>query len=191
MSLTIGQPFPRLTVPSAAGSVDLAERWARGPLVVAFHRLWCPFCQEAALQLAARASDLAAVGADVVLVYPQAVAEVAQACAERSTPFTCVSDPGRTLEQAAGVERMRATRYLAGASPRRLARALRGGGRVHLPTSDVFQGRGTYVVGTDGRVAYAHIAASASDIPPVATIVAAVQALAAGAPARPVSPAVR
>lgn len=191
MSLSIGQPFPRLAVPSAAGPVDLAERWARGPLVVAFHRLWCPFCQEAALQLAAHTADLTAAGAGVVLVYPQAVDEVAQTCADRGTPFTCVSDPVRALEQAAGVERMRATRYLAGASPRRVARALRGGGRVHLPTSDVFQGRGTYVVGTDGRVAYAHIAASASDIPPVAAIVAAVRELAAGGPARAASPAAR
>jgi hypothetical protein len=36
--LSVGDPFPELTVESMDGPVDLRERWRRGPLVVAFMR---------------------------------------------------------------------------------------------------------------------------------------------------------
>jgi hypothetical protein len=36
--LSEGDHFPELTVHSTEGPVELRERWARGPLVVAFMR---------------------------------------------------------------------------------------------------------------------------------------------------------
>ena len=36
--LSVGDPFPELTVESVDGPVDLRERWRRGPLVVGFMR---------------------------------------------------------------------------------------------------------------------------------------------------------
>ena len=36
--LEVGDPFPRVTVESVDGPVQLFERWERGPLVVAFMR---------------------------------------------------------------------------------------------------------------------------------------------------------
>ncbi|UTI65171.1 hypothetical protein NBH00_02925 [Paraconexibacter antarcticus] len=49
--------------------------------------------------------------------------------------------------------------------------------RPQIPTGDLFQGRGTYVVDVDGLVAYAHIAESASDIPPIDELMARVREL--------------
>jgi hypothetical protein len=36
--LSEGEPFPEVTVYSVDGPVELRERWARGPVVVAFMR---------------------------------------------------------------------------------------------------------------------------------------------------------
>jgi hypothetical protein len=36
--LAVGDEFPRITVDSVDGPVELCERWQRGPLVVAFMR---------------------------------------------------------------------------------------------------------------------------------------------------------
>jgi len=182
MSLVIGADFPRVPVQSTAGRFDLAERWSRGPLIIAFHRLWCPFCQEAAAQLAQRADELVAAGAGVVLIYPQEPVAVEATCAKRGVPFDCFSDPDRRLEHAADVDRMRPTRYLTPSLPRRFVQALRAGAKVAVPTTDLFQGRGTYVVDTDGRVTWAHVATSAPDIPPIDELVDAVRAQPVGSP---------
>jgi hypothetical protein len=36
--LAVGDPFPELVLESPEGDVALAERWRKGPLVVAFMR---------------------------------------------------------------------------------------------------------------------------------------------------------
>ncbi|HEX4110519.1 MAG TPA: redoxin family protein [Solirubrobacteraceae bacterium] len=172
MSLSVGDPFPAVAVQSVEGPVDLAERWAQAPLVVTFHRLWCPFCQQSALQLQAARE----AGADVVIVYRQDAQTVAEKCGERGVG-ECVADPGQALERATGLERFKATRYVAFA-PTKLVGALREGGRVGMVNTDLLQGRGTYVVGRDGRVAYAHVSGNASDIPPLDDVLAAVRAAA-------------
>lgn len=38
MKLSAGDAFPKLVLESVDGPVELKERWARGPLVVAFMR---------------------------------------------------------------------------------------------------------------------------------------------------------
>lgn len=179
MSLTVGDAFPTVPVRSPSGPVDLSERWAQGPLVVAFHRLWCPFCQQAVKELEAARGELQAAGGDAVVIYRQEPETVAGRCDHRGVPFDCLSDPGRELEQAAQLDRFRARRYAAFA-PGRLVRALKAGGRIGAINSDLLQGRATYVVGRDGRVAYAHTSVNAADIPPVDELLAAVSAAARG-----------
>lgn len=175
MSLSVGDPFPTIAVQSEDGPVDLSQRWADGPLVVAFHRLWCPFCQESMKQLEGARDTLRAEGADAVVVYKNEPRTVAHKCEQRGVPFDCLSDPDRELEQAAQLARFRPSRYAAFA-PTRLIRALRAGGRIGVINTDILQGRGTYVVGRDGRVTYAHTSQNAADIPPIGDVVAAVRA---------------
>jgi peroxiredoxin len=70
MSLAVGARFPiDITVDTAQGPVRLSNMLAPGPLVVAFHRLWCPFCQQAARELASVQDQLDAAGAHVAIVY--------------------------------------------------------------------------------------------------------------------------
>ncbi|WP_026911053.1 redoxin domain-containing protein [Patulibacter minatonensis] len=171
MPLHPGDPFPSGVVRTTDGDIDLAERWADGPLVVAFHRLWCPFCHQSANELAAAREQLEANGASVVLVYEDDAEKVAGVCSDRGFPFDCANDPGRQLEQDAQLERFSAARYAAFA-PTKLIGAFRSGARLAIP-KHLLKGRGTYVVGTDGRVIYAHTSTTAADIPPIDAIVAA------------------
>lgn len=178
MSLAVGATFPvDVAVDSARGPVRLSDMMGAGPIVVAFHRLWCPFCQQAARELAAVKDQLDALGARVVIVYRQQVDFVHRACDRRGIPFDCLSDPHRELETAANVERFSIGRYAA-FSPRRLVSALRSGSRMGKVTSGLLQGRSTFVLDSSGRIVYAHRSLDAADIAPIGDVVAAVESAA-------------
>jgi peroxiredoxin len=166
MTLRVNDRFPAITVTTSAGPVDVRDLWTRGPLVVAFHRMWCPFCQQAALELSSLAPYLAGVGGQAVIVYREGLDDVASACAERHTQALCVSDADRALERAVDLGQFGLAHYAA-FNPARLVRARRAGARAHLPGSNVLQGRATFVIDTGGRVVYVHRATTAADIPPV------------------------
>jgi peroxiredoxin len=177
MSLTVGNIFPAHTaVDSARGTVRLSDMLGDGPLVVAFHRLWCPFCQQAARELAAAKDEFDAYGARVVIVYRDDVDFVGRACARRSTPFDCVSDSRGELTTAVGIEPFSFRRYWA-FSPRKLVRALGSGSKMGKVKTELLQGRATFVLDGNARVVYAHISINAADIPPIRDIVAAVQSV--------------
>ena len=174
MTLGVGTRFPvEIPVHTTRGPLELSALLTAGPLVVAFHRLWCPFCQQAARELAAVKDQLDAAGAHVVIVYREDVETISHACAERDVPFLCVSDSGRQLEAATEVERFSIGRYAA-FSPKKLIVALRSGSRVGKVNSDFLQGRGTFVVDRDARIVYTHQSGTAADIAPVGEILAAV-----------------
>lgn len=176
MSIGVGDRFPAGDVLSVEGPVDLARMWSQGPLVIAFHRMWCPFCQHAAIQLTDAASELERLGAAAVIVYREDVTTVAGACEGRGTKALCLSDQHRTLEHAVGLDRFKLFRYVA-FSPRRVWAARAAGAKVGLG-SNVLQGRGTYVVDRTGTVVYAHQAKTAADIAPIDDVVAAARSAA-------------
>jgi peroxiredoxin len=178
MSLAVGTTFPTdVAVDSLHGTVRLSELLGDGPLVVAFHRLWCPFCQQAARELAAAKGELDALGARVVIIYRDNVDFVLRACNRRGTPFDCVCDPGGELAAAAGVEPFSIARYWA-FSPRKLVKALRSGSRMGKAKSGLLEGRATFVLDGNARIIYAHTSGNAADIPPIGDVIAAVQSVA-------------
>lgn len=137
MTLGVHDRFPAATVTTVARPVALRDLWTRGPLVVAFHRLWCPFCQQAGLDLSRLAPRLYAMGGQVVIAYRESLDAVTSTCIERHTQAVCVSDADRRLERAVDLRRRGSVR------------------------------RATFVVDTQGRVAYVHRAATLADIPPI------------------------
>lgn len=178
MSLEVGAKFPvDVAVDSPQGRVGLSELLAAGPMVVAFHRLWCPFCQQAARDLVAAKDQFDAAGARVVIVYREDVATVTQSCTQRGIPFQCVSDSHRDLETATEIGRFTIRRY-ATFSPAKLVAALRSGSRVGKVSSGFLQGRGTFVVDRDASIVYAHHAVTAADIAPIDDVLAAARAAA-------------
>lgn len=177
MSLTVGNTFPaHIAVDSAHGTHRLSDMLGDGPVIVAFHRLWCPFCQQAARELAAVKEQFDALGARVVIVYRDDANFVGRACARRGTPFDCVSDSQGELTSAAGVERFSSVRYWA-FSPRKLIDALRSSSRVDKIKTELLEGRATFVLDRNARVVYAHTSVNAADIPPIHDIVAAAQSV--------------
>lgn len=178
MSLNAGDVFPtNIAVQAPTGTVTLAEKLAQGPLVVAFHRLWCPFCQQAARELREVGEQLDAYSAQVVIVYREGVDTVDASCVDRGIPFDCLSDTNRELEVATEIERFSLGRYAA-FGPGKLMTALRSGSRVGKVKSGLLQGRGTFVVGRDARIAFAHHARTAADIVPIGDVLGAVRSLA-------------
>lgn len=178
MSLSVGAVFPvGVALDSSGGRVRLSDMLRAGPMVVAFHRLWCPFCQQAARELLAVKDQLDALEARVAIVYGEPVEFVSRACARRGIPFDCLSDSRRELEIAAQIERFSIGRYAA-FSPRKLIGAVRSGSRMGKATTGLLQGRATFVVDQNSRIVYAHRSVNAADIPPIADVLAAVRAVA-------------
>jgi peroxiredoxin len=177
MGARVGDDFPHGSVVTANGPTDLSEKWSRGPLVIAFHRMWCPFCQQAAIQLSSAVPELQRMGAAAVIVYREDPGKVANVCEVRHTTATCVSDANRALEKAVELKRFRWWRYAA-FSPVRLIGAIRAGARVGSVGANVLQGRGTFVVDRAGRIVYCHLATTAADIPPIDDVIAAARAAA-------------
>lgn len=177
MPLTVGALIPvDIAVDTSRGPLTIGDVLRDGPAVVAFHRMWCPFCQQAARELTAARDHIAALGAQVVIVYREDASAAGCSCEERGVPFVCAGDPKRRLEHAVDVQKFSAARYWR-FSPRKLIRALREGGKAGLTTSGVLQGRSTFVIGNDHRVVYVHSSRTAADIPDVDEIVAALRSL--------------
>jgi hypothetical protein len=96
-------------------------------------------------------------------------------------PFDCLGDPEREGYHAVGLERGPAKEYIGPQLARGFLRAARHG---HITTGnpqggDVAQRPGTFVVGPDGKVAFAHYHRDSSDNPDTAEILETVRALAA------------
>lgn len=178
MRIGVGDQFPAVEVLTPEGPVDLARLWSNGPLVIAFHRMWCPFCQQAAIELTDVAPELEQLGGAAIIVYREDLDKVAAACDDRHTHALCVSDEHQSLEDAVGPDQFTPWRYLA-FSPRRLFAARRTGAKVGGMGSNVLQGRGTYVVDRGGHIVYAHQAKTAADIPPIDDVITAARSAAA------------
>jgi peroxiredoxin len=175
MTIDVGATFPvDVCVDSPRGRVSVSQFLGTGPVVIAFHRMWCPFCQQAARELAAVKDQLDTFGARVLLVYRDDLDTVRNTCSERGLAFDCLSDSARELENAAELKSFSIGRYAA-FSPAKLVRSLRAGNHLGMSKTGRLQGRGTFVLDRNGRIVYAHRAVTAADIPPITHVLAAVE----------------
>jgi peroxiredoxin len=182
-----GDLFPELTLESADGAVEVRERWRDGPLAVAFMRHFgCSFCREHLARLDQARGEFQAAGGDVVAVFQNRGRQVRDFCHHRGVGLECVGDPRREGYDAVGLKKGSWTEYLGPQLAKRYVRAARSGYLPGMPKGDVAQRPGTFVVGTDGRIAFAHYNRDSSDNPTTDAVVAAVReaarASAAGAP---------
>jgi peroxiredoxin len=177
--LTLGDEFPSLKVESVDGRVELRDRWREGPLVVMFMRHFgCAFCREHLIHMGRALADFEAAGAQVVAIFQYSAEASRDFCASRKVPFECFGDPLR--EAYAQVEVGRGTRdqvlgrKIAGKYLKTILRS-RVVGSINAPADDMLQLPGTFVVGVDGRLRFAHYAVNSADNPPVADVLAAVR----------------
>jgi len=101
-ALKVGERLPDFMLASAEGRfVRSEELLARGPMVLSFYRgKWCPYCSAELEALNSVAGEIAAGGATLVTVTPEAGGEALRAKFERNFRFEilCDLDNGLALE---------------------------------------------------------------------------------------------
>lgn len=102
--LSPGDAAPNFTLTTDAGNpVSLTDLLAQGPLILYFYPAdFTPVCTAEACMYRDAASELAAVGARVVGVSPQAAASKASFKAKHALNFTLLADPGNTVAKQYG-----------------------------------------------------------------------------------------
>jgi len=181
--LRVGDAFPDLTLESVDGTVRLSERWAVGPLVVAFMRHFgCPFCREHLILLGRAYHQICGAGGDAVAVFQYGPESTERFCQSRSVPFDCLGDPARDGYRSVALGRGPRKEYLSLKVLRQRKRVRAVGARAGIPKGDVAQRPGTFVVDPGGTVVFAHYNEDSTDNAEVADVLEAVASAAAARP---------
>ena len=120
--------------------------------------------------------EIRAAGGDVVAVFQYRAGPTRNFCRQRKVALDCYGDPDRAAYKGVGLERGSAVQYLGPQLMPKYLKAVRKGSLPGIPVGDVSQLPGTFVVGRDGRVAYAHYNRDSSDNPPMQEVLDAVRA---------------
>lgn len=150
----VGDCVPGFTLHDAhGGDVSLVEELKRGPAVVAFYRGgWCPYCD---LQLRSYQEvfpRIQQLGASVIAISPQTPDATLSTAEKKELAFAVLSDRSNQVARAYG---------LAFKVPPLLDEIQRGFG-IDIPaangdTSNELPVTATFVVASDGRVAFRHL----------------------------------
>jgi peroxiredoxin len=125
--------------------------------------------------------DIRAAGGDVVAIFQYRADPTFHFCRKRKVPFDCLGDPEREGYHAVGLERGSAKEYVGPQLAKGFLRAARHGAFPGRPVGDVAQRPGTFVVATDGTVAYAHYHKDSSDNPDTEELLEVVRGIGARA----------
>lgn len=127
--------------------------------------------------------EIRATGGDVVAVFQYRADPTFHFCRKRDVPFDCLGDPEREGYHAVGLEQGSLREYVGPQLVTGFVRAARHGAFAgNRKGGDVSQRPGTFVVGTDGRVALAHYNKDSSDNPHTDEILRTLRGLAAARP---------
>jgi peroxiredoxin len=150
----VGDLAPPFSLPDVRGKkVSLDALLREGPVVVSFYRgQWCPYCD---LQLRAYQEvlpRLRALGANLVAISPQTPDESLSTAEKRDLAFPVLSDAGNRTARSYGL----VWKVPAGLE------AIQKGFGVDLARSNGDETNelpvpGTFVVGSDGRVAFSYL----------------------------------
>jgi peroxiredoxin len=173
-ALQVGDLAPDLALPDALGrTVPLRTLWQAGPLVLIFYRGgWCPYCN---LELRAWQQQLPALklrGANLVAVSPQTPDNSLSTAEKNELAFPVLSDSSLAAAKAFGVAFSLSPELveLYGRVGNDLP-MINGNGEWVLPLP------ATYVIGRDGRMAFAHIDADYRERAEPAEVLAVVDRL--------------
>lgn len=174
-ALKAGDQAPAFTLndsdKTAVSSTDLL---ARGPLVLTFYRgIWCPYCNMELRALQAALPDLAAVGAGLVAISPQAAPNSRKSVRDNALTFPILSDPRNEVADAFGL-RFKLPDYLIDLYANVFKNDLPG---FNGDPSWTLPMPARYVVGQDGRIAYAEVNPDYTRRPDPAELLPALQGL--------------
>jgi peroxiredoxin len=118
-------------------------------------------------------------GADIVAIFQYRADPTYHFCRKRKMPFDCLGDPERAGYHAVGLERGSAKEVIGPQLIGGFLRAARHGALPGIPKGDTAQRPGTFVVATDGTVAFAHYSKDSSDNPDTDELLRLVKGLSA------------
>ena len=173
-ALKVGDQAPDFTVTDLEGeSVQLSSLLKKGPVVVTWYRGgWCPYCNIALRSLAENAKPIGDSGATILALTPEAADYAEETVAETKLPFEVGIDNGLEVAKSYGIDfslnEDTADRYNErfGLYDRNGEKT---GKRLPLPA--------TYVIGQDGKIAYAFVDADYTKRAEPSRIIDAVTAL--------------
>jgi peroxiredoxin len=156
-ALHAGDAAPaHLSLPDALGRpMRLAELWQRGPLVLLFYRGgWCPYCNLELRAWQKRLPELQRLGASLIAISPQTPDNSLSTAEKNELAFPVLSDSALAASDAFGITFTLPPELveLYGRVGNELP-VVNGNGQWALPLP------ATYVIGRDGRIAFAHVEA--------------------------------
>jgi peroxiredoxin len=122
--------------------------------------------------------EIRGAGGDVVCVFQYRAEPTRNFCRQREVKLQCLGDPDREGYHAVGLERGGLKELY---TPKVGLRAIAAAGKGAVagkPEGDTRQMPGTFVVGRDGRLVYAHYNEDQSDNPPTNEVLEAVRSAA-------------
>jgi peroxiredoxin len=118
-------------------------------------------------------------GADIVAIFQYRADPTFHFCRKRGVPFDCLGDPERAAYHHVGLERGPMREVIGPQLIPGFLRAARHGAFAGIPKGDTQQRPGTFVVDTEGRVAFAHYNKDSGDNPDTAELLEVVQTVSA------------
>jgi len=179
-ALAAGQPAPNFTLPDAAGQPQtLATLLEQGPVVLTFYRgNWCPYCNVQLRAYQQALPELARYDATLAAVSPQTPDFTSLTASEKGLTFPVLSDVGNAVARQYGLA------YGVGAE---VADTLRGVGidlaAYNGTADDELPLTATFLIGTDGVVAWAQVEANFKHRPDPTALLAALAQLPVAIPA--------
>lgn len=177
-ALKVGDRAPAFTLDDADGNPVSSEALLRnGPLVLSFYRgVWCPYCNMDLQALQELLPQLKELGASLVAVSPQAMANSRKSVRENKLAFPVLTDPHNGTAAAFGV-RYALPDYLVELykSFKNDLPAFNGDDSWTLPLP------GRFIIGTDGIIAYAEVDPDYTVRPEPVTLLEPLQRLQAAA----------
>jgi peroxiredoxin len=122
--------------------------------------------------------EIREAGGEVMCVFMYRPQPTRNFCRQREVELECLGDPEREGYHAVGLERGGARELLNPRAAVGVVRAAARGAFTGKPEGDTKQMPGTFVVGRDGRVAFAHYNRDQSDNPSTEDVLEAVRSAA-------------
>ena len=173
-AVAVGDHAPEFVLPDVTGAaVRLSELLTAGPVVVSFYRGgWCPYCNLELHALQEALPALTAAGGSLVAISPDAPDASLSTAEKQDLKFPVLSDTSATAITAFGLNFTvdSVTRAVLSEPEAEVARA-------EGVKTEVLPIPATYVIGTDGTVAYAFVDPTYTRRAEPADVVAAVEAL--------------
>lgn len=178
-ALRAGDPVPPFVLPDVQGDLVFSDDLLRaGPLVIVFFRGdWCPFCRTTLTALNAIAADIAAAGAAMVAITPDTGEYLRKTWHDLQLGFPVLSD----ADSATGLQ-FGAVYHVPDDLVAYWAQVGIDLEDRHGDAAHVLPMPGTFIANSAGILRFAHTSGDITDRVEPQTILAALRAIAAGAP---------